>query len=229
MRIPRQWIPSLITFITLSLGMLSIALSIEGYLSVAGALILAGYLLDAVDGEVARRLGVSSPFGIHLDSLVDIVHFGAATTVLVWQHLRETPASGWLLWLLGIGFVTAGAFRLARFNLEAEGVKTVDTLGLTISTSGAYITLSVLADLTFGHELLPDWLFLALLPLISMLMTSRIQFPELQTMIRGRWISIALLSTSAIIAVWLTPQLVWLGLTTGYISYGLVRAGYRRF
>lgn len=224
----RQYVPNLITFATLACGMSSIALAIEGHLNLAGVLILAGYLLDSIDGGIARRLDVSSEFGTQLDSLVDIIIFGGAGSVLVWQHLSETPLIRWPYWIFGVIFVLASAFRLARFNLYTDEAKQVESLGLTTSTSGAFIALAVLADQAFDHQLFPDWLFPLLLFIISFLMVSRIRFPELHIILRRRRMSLAALSISLIAAYWLTPQLVWLGLTTGYISFGVLRAGFRQ-
>jgi len=223
----RKSLPSIITSISLCLGMASIALSLEGYLGIAATLIMASYLLDLVDGALARRLGVCSEFGVQLDSLVDIISFGAGSTVLVWSHLRQGGLESWLMWPLGILFVLAGALRLARFNLAASDSKPMESLGLTISTSGAYITLAVLADRAFERGLLPDASFLVLMPILTFLMVSRIRFPELKAIFGRRRMSLALLSTSVIVAIWLTPQVVWWGLTTGYISFSLLRAGYR--
>ncbi len=223
----RQYLPNLITFTTLACGMSSIALAIEGQLNLAGVLILAGNLLDSIDGGVARRLGVSSEFGSQLDSLVDIIIFGGASSVLVWQHLSETPLLRWPYWISGVIFVLASAYRLARFNLYTDETKPNESFGLTTSTSGGYLALAVLADRAFEHRLFPDWIFPLLLIIVSLLMVSRIRFPELHVIFRRRRISFAILSTSIIAAYWLTPQLVGLGLTTGYISFGLFRAGYR--
>ncbi len=223
----RQYLPNLITFTALACGMSSIALAIEGQLNLAGVLILAGNLLDSIDGGVARRLGVSSEFGSQLDSLVDIIIFGGAGSVLVWQHLSETPLLRWPYWISGVIFVLACAYRLARFNLYTDEAKPNESLGLTTSTSGGYLALAVLADRAFEHHLFPDWIFPLLLIIVSLLMVSRIRFPELHVILRRRRMSFAILSTSVIAAFWLTPQLVGLGLTTGYISFGLFRAGYR--
>lgn len=220
----REAIPHLITFTTLALGMCSIAFAIEGKLAVAGILILTGYLLDAVDGEIARKLGVNSDFGIHLDSLVDIVNFGGATAILVRQHLAETLAFDWPIWLLGVAFVLSGAFRLARFNLTAGDGKRHETIGLTISTAGAFMTLAVLADQTNQHRLIPDALFLPMLLAISLLMVSRIRFPELKAILAKRGPALAILTTGAVVSIWLTPQVVWFWITSGYISFGLLRA-----
>lgn len=224
----RQYVPNLITFTTLVCGMSSIALAIEGHLNLAGVLILAGYLLDAIDGGVARRLDVSSAFGTQLDSLVDIIIFGGAGSVLVWQHLSETPLIRWPYWIFGVMFVLASAYRLARFNIYTDETKQTESLGLTSSTSGAFITLAVLADRAFNHHLFPDWIFPLLLFIVSLLMVSRIRFPELHVIMSRRRMSIAILSTSIVAAYWLTPQLVWFGLTTGYISFGVLRAGFRQ-
>jgi CDP-diacylglycerol--serine O-phosphatidyltransferase len=223
----RKALPSLLTFISLACGVTSIALAMEGYLGVAGALIMTSYLLDLADGALARRLGVCSDFGVQLDSLADITNFGAASMVLVWGHLRTSDQPGWIIWPLSVFFVLAGAYRLARFNLTASDTKPMESLGLTISTSGAYVTLAVLADRTFEPGLLPDELFLVLLPTLALLMVSRIRFPELKAIFGRRRISLALLSISAIVAIWFTPQVVWWGLTTGYISFGILRAGMR--
>ena len=224
----REYAPNLITFTTLACGMSSIALAIEGHLNLAGVLILVGYLLDSIDGGVARRLGVSSEFGTQLDSLVDIIIFGGAGSVLIWQHLSETPLIRWPYWIFGVLFVLACAYRLARFNLITDETKQTESLGLTSSTSGAFITLAVLADRAFNHHLFPDWIFPLLLFIVSLLMVSRIRFPELHVILGRRRMSIAILSTSIVAAYWLTPQLVWFGLTTGYISFGILRAGFRQ-
>ena len=224
----REYAPNLITFTTLICGMSSIALAIEGHLNLAGVLILAGYLLDSVDGGVARRLGVSSEFGTQLDSLVDIIIFGGASSVLVWQHLSGTHLVRWSYWVSGVIFVLACAYRLARFNLYTDETKNNESVGLTTSTSGAFIALAVLADHAFDQHLFIDWFFPLLLFMVSILMVSRIRFPELHIILRRRRMSFAILSTSLIAAYWLTPQLVWFGLTTGYISFGVLRAGLRQ-
>ena len=223
----RKSLPNIITFVSMVCGMVSIAFALEGHIGIAATFILASYLLDLVDGAVARHLDACSDFGIQLDSLADISNFGVASTVLVWSHLQAGSVQIWILWPIGISFVLAGAFRLARFNLSASNIKPNESMGLTISTSGGYVALAVLADLAFEGRLLPDVIFLGLLPLLAFLMVSRIRFPELKAILAKRRMSLALLGTGAIVAIWLTPQVVWWGLTTGYISFSLLRAGYR--
>jgi CDP-diacylglycerol--serine O-phosphatidyltransferase len=223
----RRYLPITITFGALLCGMLAIPLASEGHLTGAGMLILAAYLLDAVDGELARRLKATSEFGIQLDSLVDMVGFGAGSANLVINYLRGSAFGGWPAWTAGFVFVMAGAYRLARYNLGATASKKRDTLGLTISTAGAFITLSVLTDMAYTRPLFPSWAWLVLLLSAALLMASRIQFPELGVIIANRWFSLAALSVCGAVAIWLRPQTVWWAMTTGYISYGVLRAATR--
>ena len=220
----RRSLPSAVSFANLICGMLAIVLAVEGELWYAGALILLGYLLDGLDGILARRLGVASDFGIQLDSLVDIVNFGAASAILVIQHLRIAGLRGWAVWIPVLLFVMAGAYRLARFNLYAPKGKTPDTLGLTISTSGAFVTLAVLSNLSAGSRLFPAWIFIPLLIIVAGLMASRIRFPEFNHMIRHRWASVGFLSACFALTLVLQPVIIWFSVTTGYISFGLARA-----
>jgi CDP-diacylglycerol--serine O-phosphatidyltransferase len=220
----RHRTPSLVTFTSLVCGISAIGLAIEGQEGLAGTLLLAGYLLDAIDGELARRLKVISDFGLQLDSIVDIVVFGAGGAVLVAQHVRSSQVGGLLIWIMAGVYVVAGAYRLARFNLMAGKSKPSETYGLTISTSGAFVTLSVLADRSHGGPHAPAWVFLIVLAVAAALMVSRIRFPELRTVLRSWRVNVVILGMCGVMAIWLQPQVVWWAITTGYISFGVARA-----
>ncbi|MEE9167612.1 MAG: CDP-alcohol phosphatidyltransferase family protein [Candidatus Neomarinimicrobiota bacterium] len=219
---------NLITFTTLAMAIASIALSIEGAYRLACALILTGYLLDGVDGEVARRMGGISDFGTQLDSLVDLVHFGVAITVLISQHLRNGPVGGWPIWVFLVGYVIAACFRLARFNL-ADGNNKQVTTGLTISTGGAYLTLTVLANLGFGQPFVSDWIFLPLLLIVSLLMVSRIPFPDLKGLLHYRVPVLATFGAGALVSLWLSWEFGLFAMWTVYVLFGTIRAGIRAF
>jgi CDP-diacylglycerol--serine O-phosphatidyltransferase len=121
-------------------------------------------------------------------------------------------------------YVVAGAYRLARFNLMAGKSKPSETYGLTISTSGAFVTLSVLADRSHGGPHAPAWVFLIVLAVAAALMVSRIRFPELRTVLRSWRVNVVILGMCGVMAIWLQPQVVWWAITTGYISFGVARA-----
>jgi phosphatidylserine synthase len=84
----------------------------------------------------------------------------------------------------------------------------------------------VLSDRTYDHRLIPAAVFPALVVVLTLLMVSRIRYPALASVLRRRWLSVGGLGAAATLAIWLSPQVVWFGLTSGYVSFGLVRAAY---
>lgn len=224
----RRLAPTGLTFLSLLCGMTAIAVAVDGQVGYAGGLILAGYVLDALDGEIARRLRATTDFGRQLDSITDVVIFGAAAAVLVREHLRADLPGGWF-WPFGLAHVAAGAYRLARFNLSSAPGKPPETMGLTISTAGALITLSVLSDRVYSGELFPPAFFLILLAGTAALMTSRVRFPELRVIFFNRWLSLAMVGGLVVFSFLASLQVVGLALAAGYVAFGLIRAGLRFF
>ena len=80
----RAAIPNLFTLGNLYSGFLSIGYASLGYYKSAAILVLIGMMLDSLDGRVARLLRVDSQMGKELDSLADVVTFGAAPAVLMY-------------------------------------------------------------------------------------------------------------------------------------------------
>ena len=111
------FLPNALTTLSLLCGCYSIFQSYNGNFGKAALLIFFSFLLDGLDGKIARLTGSVSPFGKEFDSLSDIVAFGVAPGVLVY---------GWGLWNLKIGwgvvflFIACGALRLARFNVSRD-------------------------------------------------------------------------------------------------------------
>ena len=222
----RRLLPSMVTFASLVCAFSAVMLAMHDELTGASVCILASYLLDALDGAIARRLGVSSAFGLQLDSLADIVAFGVAPSALVYQYLRELTLSPAVMWGACAGYVVGGAFRLARFNLLPAKHSHSESLGLTISTSGATLALCVLSNRTYDHRLIPAVLFPVLVVALTLLMVSRIRYPALASILQRRRWSLSGLGVAAVLSIWLSPQLVCLGVTSGYVSFGLARAAY---
>jgi len=222
----RRPLVSLITFAGLACAFSAVVLVMHEELIAATICILAGYLLDALDGAVARRLGATSAFGLQLDSLADVVTFGLAPSVLVYQYLRQLALSPAVTWAVCVGYVIGGAFRLARFNLLPQRKSHSDSVGLTISTSGATLALSVLSNRTCDDQLIPVHVFPLLVVVLTVLMVSRIRYPALATLFQARWLSLVGLGLAAMLAIWLSPPLLGSTLIGGYVSFGLARAAY---
>jgi CDP-diacylglycerol--serine O-phosphatidyltransferase len=100
-------------------------------LTLAGALVFLGMLLDAIDGSLARLTRSTSEIGSQLDSLADVVTFGVApafmTLQLVANHLKgewwiigpeADSIFGKIIWSAAAAYVVCAALRLARFNVE---------------------------------------------------------------------------------------------------------------
>ena len=113
----KKLLPSLFTLGNLLCGFLAINNVVEGnVVSAAWWIIIAG-IFDALDGKIARLTGSSSEFGIEFDSIADVVSFGIAPAVLLFNYaLHEAGSIGYFL---AFCFLAAGAIRLARFNLKA--------------------------------------------------------------------------------------------------------------
>jgi CDP-diacylglycerol--serine O-phosphatidyltransferase len=224
----RYLVPNSITFVSLTCGVVSILLSATGNLRPAGVLVLVSYILDLLDGALARRLKAGSDFGLQLDSLVDMVSLGTAPAVIIFVHLLAEGVSAALVWPFAVLLPLAGAFRLARFNLlPPKDTGDTDSIGLTISTAGATIALAVLSDLTLTNETVPDLAFIPLLALVSLLMVSKIAFPSIFWVFSGRMrkaLLLALFSISLMIMPFFNAWFIW---TNAYLGISLARAGYR--
>ena len=176
----RQYLPNYITFLSLGFGLVSIVLSIQEYIFLAGMFIIGSSILDSLDGFSARKLNLESTFGLQLDSLTDMVCFGVAPIVLVTQHLHLQDRFSLGLLPVFLLQIWAGAFRLARFNLQPpKESSTGSSLGLTISLSGLILTLMILSDLTQTGDDYPLQVIMGQILLLCFLMVSRIRFPAL--------------------------------------------------
>ena len=170
--------PSAFTTLNMMSGLSSVMLAFDGHFTVAAALIAVSIVLDIADGFVARLIGATSPFGLQLDSLADLISFGLAPAILVhtWA-LDDWPI---LSWLAAFFWLACAAFRLARFNV------TIDPLadkryfvGLPSPGAAAVVMATILAldSPHFGPGTGPwlAWfpLLVSVVPALLMVMTVR--------------------------------------------------------
>ena len=107
-------IPNVLTLAALCSGLTAIRFALQGQMKLAVIAVFVAAVLDALDGRVARRLGVTSRFGAELDSLSDFLCFGVTPAlVLYMSSLRDAGSLGWIVTLM---FPMCSALRLARFN-----------------------------------------------------------------------------------------------------------------
>lgn len=113
-------LPSLFTLGNMFCGYACVLYAMRGEITTAAPFIGFAVVLDMLDGRIARLTGTTSAFGREFDSLADVISFGIAPAVLVFQWGLE-PLNR-LGWATGFLFVAAAAIRLARFNIQSTGV-----------------------------------------------------------------------------------------------------------
>jgi CDP-diacylglycerol---serine O-phosphatidyltransferase len=135
-------LPNLFTTAGLFAGFYSIIATLNHDYRLAAIMILASMLCDTLDGRIARLTRSSSSFGVQYDSLADMIAFGVAPGILVYTWaLRPWGRWGWLAATL---YVTCGALRLARFNVQVASVERRHFVGLPIPAGAAMIASTVL-------------------------------------------------------------------------------------
>ncbi len=114
----KRSIPNILTSSNLFSGCISVVFAFQGFLAEAAVLILIGAFLDFFDGLSARLLNVSSPIGKELDSLADVITFGFAPSVIVYQLLIDVYPKQPLIPYLAFIIAVFSAYRLAKFNID---------------------------------------------------------------------------------------------------------------
>jgi len=134
MKFDKRIVPNIFTFGNLCLGMLAIMLGVKDQELAGSILILIAGVLDRYDGIIARKLGVESDLGKELDSLSDLVSFGLAPSLLAW-HLGLKDLN-WIGISIALIFLSAGAYRLARYNIStpsSSGIKVFTGVPITVA------------------------------------------------------------------------------------------------
>lgn len=110
-------------------------------------ILVLGAIFDSVDGRVARMTGTQSQFGEQFDSMSDLISFGLAPALMMYQkYLHEFGRLGAAV---AFAFVLSGALRLARFNANIEKVSSTFFQGLP--SPGA--ALAIVGYILLGIEL----------------------------------------------------------------------------
>jgi CDP-diacylglycerol---serine O-phosphatidyltransferase len=253
-------IPSAFTAGNIGMGFLSVMESLRGFQLLGGATpdivratdhfdkaaVAIGFalLFDMLDGRIARLTKTTTEIGIQLDSIADVVTFGLAPAVLayVWGYgaaLTEGTDAHRLAWFLSFMYLICGAFRLARFNVQAsrprllaEGTVKVDKkyfVGLPIPVAGgliaALVHFSPKPIIYFGPERAQVYavLMMLLVGFLSLMMVSTWRFSSFKTVgtRRGSMRTIMLVLCVGVL-IFLYSRYILLAIVVSYILYGLL-------
>jgi len=168
-----NFLANFLTCLSLAGGFVSIIFSLESHFTFASWAIIISVIFDGLDGQVARRNPVPSQFGKELDSLVDVVSFGIAPTVLgyifVYHHFHFWATAALFIYLI------SSVLRLAKYNITPKEKMSDYFYGLPTTTSGGILASFILIYRRYTQSP-PPVIFLLLVVILSFLMLSKIKY-----------------------------------------------------
>ncbi|MEU4217886.1 CDP-alcohol phosphatidyltransferase family protein [Actinoplanes sp. NPDC026623] len=164
------------TLASLGLGLLAIFLAMQGDTRIAAACLVACVGFDGLDGALARKLGVSSPFGAQMDSLADMCSFGLAAPVVVYASFAHTVPTAFAA-VACILVTGCAAIRLARFNVSPKDGRFFS--GVPTTMAAAVLALAVLIGLP-----LPGVVVLGGVALMAFAMVSSFPYAKLARLVK---------------------------------------------
>src|SRR5512144_3192748 len=130
-------LPNLFTMAALFGGFFAIVQAMNQRFALAAGAIFVAMVLDSLDGRVARLTKTQSAFGAEFDSLADMVSFGAAPALVMYEWvLRDLGKLGWIAAFV---YVAGAALRLARFNTLLEVADKRWFMGLPSPSAAALV------------------------------------------------------------------------------------------
>ncbi len=219
-------LPNLFTTAALFSGFYAIVSSIHGHFEAAAIAVFVAMVLDSVDGRVARLTHTESEFGAEYDSLSDMVSFGIAPALVMYEWALAGMANlGWvpakLGWLAAFVYTAGTALRLARFNTQIGSADKRYFMGLPSPSAAAVMVGLVWVgdDLGMrGNQLL--WLAFVITVATGMLMVSNILYYSFKNVdLKGRVPFVALLAiVMALVFASIDPPKI---LFAGFLCYAL--------
>ena len=250
-------IPTAFTAANIAMGFIAVLYSIRGYhisfadpagaswyFNRAAIAIGLAILFDTLDGRVARMTKTATEIGVQFDSLADVLTFGIAPIALMYswaigpsfsEQSSEYAFGVFLLFM----YLMCGAFRLARFNLQAtrprvlmEGTPKVDKknfVGLPIPPAAGLMASIVhfapMPLISYGEAGARyfTYLMMTLITVLSILMVSTVKYSSMKTVGVGRRNLYLVLVIAAVgMLVFLYSKYMLLILSGGYVAHGII-------
>jgi CDP-diacylglycerol--serine O-phosphatidyltransferase len=131
-------LPNLFTTAGLFAGFFAIVQAMNGHFESAPIAVFIAMVMDGLDGRVARWTHTESDFGAEYDSLVDMVSFGLAPALVMYEWALS--GLGKLGWLAAFLYAACAALRLARFNTQTAVDRRLSFQGLPSPSAAAVVT-----------------------------------------------------------------------------------------
>jgi CDP-diacylglycerol--serine O-phosphatidyltransferase len=222
----RPIFPNIFTTGNLFCGFLAIISVSEGDPTQAAWFIILAGFLDALDGKVARFSGATSAFGKELDSLADIISFGVAPAFLVYSF--KLNALGKWGWIIGMVYLSAAAFRLARYNLLAQTEEKKNFMGLPVPPAGLTLATYVIFCYHLWGRIEYGEYLISMTILFSALMVSQVEYDTIPDHFNSRQNRIKLLYLICLaVAALVKPRLLMFPVFLSYVVIGLIKEAAR--
>ncbi|MGE0615003.1 MAG: CDP-diacylglycerol--serine O-phosphatidyltransferase [Bacteriovoracia bacterium] len=226
-------VPNIVTTANMFCGFYSVIASISGNYTLAAWSILAATIFDSLDGRIARLAKATSSFGVQYDSLCDLISFGMAPAMLLFQW--SLNPFGRLGYLAAFLFLACGALRLARFNVSTHVVPKGYFQGLPSPMAASVIATFVIFHFATGWPSLNgeashaiddqavQWITLVLALMSASLMVSTVRFPSFKEL---NWRSRAsfgylMIGVMCMILIAVRPEVSLFLIVIGYIFSSL--------
>lgn len=212
-------LPNAFTTAALFCGFYAIVMAMNLKFDHASIAVFAAMVLDSLDGRVARLTNTQSEFGAQYDSLSDMVSFGAAPALVIYEwSLRGLGKFGWLAAFV---YCAGAALRLARFNTNIEVVDKRYFQGLPSPAAAALVAgfVWLMDDLRFaGADL--NWISWAITLYAGLTMVTNVPFYSFKDINFHKPVPfiVAFLMVLALVAISGDPPKVLFGL---FVLYGL--------
>ncbi len=222
-------LPNLFTTGGLFAGFYAIVQAMNGNFEHAPIAVFIAMAMDGIDGRIARWTHTESDFGAQYDSLADMVSFGLAPSLVIYEWALS--GMGKLGWLAAFIYAACAALRLARFNTQVGGGRRLSFQGLPSPAAAASVTGLVWVFHSYG---MPgrDMSIMALVftVLIAAAMVSNIRYESFKHIdIKGRVPFIAILAVVLVfVLISIDPPQVLFVIFLGYALSGPVTSVVRR-
>ena len=218
-------LPNLFTTAALFAGFYAIVQAMNLRFEIAAVAIYIAMVLDGLDGRVARLTRTQSEFGAEYDSLSDMVSFGAAPALVIYEW--SLKGLGKLGWVAAFVYCAGAALRLARFNTNIDVVDKRWFQGLPSPMGAALVAglVWVMNDLGFGGERWLAWLAWSVTMFAGITMVTNVPFYSFKDINLKKsvpfWAVLAIVAALTVIAT--KPAVVLFLLVVAYSVSGYVQ------
>ena len=222
-------LPSAFTMANMFCGYACIVHAMHGELATAALFIGFAFVLDMLDGRIARMTGTTSAFGVEFDSLADVISFGVAPAILSFKWGLEPL--GQIGWAAGFLFVSAAAVRLARFNIQSGTQDKRYFVGLPSPAAAVVPAATVFAYPAGFQGYFEAWPVISMMIVPALLMVSTIRyrsFKSLDLQSRRSYPVLFLLALGlAVLAA--SPRFLLLAMAYTYLASAFIGLAWHRF